>query len=149
MIGAKDLATVLAEHGLGQHAAVLLAEEVTVANVGELSDGDLKELGIPLGPRRQIMKLFSSSGAPIPHAPGGPQRSQPSPLVSARNPNTDAAPVKWSRQDSGKKFACFLRCVSLLPLSPSSPITPTALTLCAYFQSPQGLVRDGGPLHQR
>jgi hypothetical protein len=106
-----DLATVLTEHGLGQHAAALLAEEVTVANVGKLSDGDLKELGIPLGPRRQIMELFGSSGAAIPHAPGGPQRSQPSPLVSARNPNADAAvAVKWSRQDSGKKFACFLRC---------------------------------------
>ena len=41
-----DLASVMDQHGLGEYAAVLLAEKFTLATVADLTNDDMKELGI-------------------------------------------------------------------------------------------------------
>jgi len=62
-----SLASVMAANGLEQHTDALLAEELTLQTVADLTHDDMKELGIPMGPRKAIAQLFgckhhSSSG---------------------------------------------------------------------------------------
>lgn len=46
----------LKEIGLGQYAEQFANQEVVFEDLGELHEDDLKELGIPLGPRKRILK---------------------------------------------------------------------------------------------
>jgi hypothetical protein len=57
-----QLSSVLARNGLGQYADVLLKEDVSLDTIGLLTDQQLKELRIPLGPRAKLIKLFSAPG---------------------------------------------------------------------------------------
>jgi len=57
--------------GLERYAEAFEREEVSFDNLAELTDDDLKGLGLPLGPRKTILKAISGSGhaatvAPIP-----------------------------------------------------------------------------------
>jgi class 3 adenylate cyclase/predicted ATPase len=56
----SDIATWLAQRGLEKYAAVFAANEVDFAALPYLTDDDLKELGLPVGPRR---KLLAAIGA--------------------------------------------------------------------------------------
>ena len=50
-----DLATWLATLGLEKYRDAFVANEVDLAALFHLTDQDLKELGLPLGPRRKIL----------------------------------------------------------------------------------------------
>ena len=52
-----DLASVLAASGLGEYVAMLLAEKFTLENIADLTDANMKELGIPMAPRNKIAKI--------------------------------------------------------------------------------------------
>ena len=54
-----DLASVLAANGLGQFTDVLLAEQITLEDAPGLTADELKDLGIPLGPRKRLVNLFA------------------------------------------------------------------------------------------
>ena len=105
----EDLAAVLAKHGLGQHAKMLVAEEITLDNIADLTNDDLKELGLPMGARVNILKLFGAK--PLrPKAPSSSKQASPNKHSSGRSLQQagGGAVVEWAKHDSGKKFACFL-----------------------------------------
>ncbi len=49
----------LDELGLGQFAAIFAAQQIDYAVLPELTDEDLKELDIPLGPRKKLLKAIA------------------------------------------------------------------------------------------
>ncbi|MGF6483738.1 SAM domain-containing protein [Paraburkholderia sp. JPY419] len=51
-----DLTTWLAQIGLGAHAANFTSQGIDWDVLGDLSDGDLKELGLTLGDRKRLAK---------------------------------------------------------------------------------------------
>ena len=53
-----DLEAFLSELGLERYYEPLIAEEVDFESLKELSDSDLKDLGVPLGPRRKIQSVL-------------------------------------------------------------------------------------------
>eukprot|EP00937_MAST-01D_sp_MAST-1D-sp2_P008151 g8151.t1 len=53
----QQLGDFLSRFGMRQYEPVLLREHVTLANLPHLSNEDLRELGIPLGPRRSLLAL--------------------------------------------------------------------------------------------
>ena len=62
----------MAAAGLGEYVDVLLAEKFDLLSVGELTNDDLKELGVPMAPRKAILKLKfkvppEPERDPIPH----------------------------------------------------------------------------------
>ena len=64
--------------GLGQFADVFDAEQVTIANLAELTDSDLKDLGLPLGPRKTLLKAcrtldLNAAPAVVPKAEAAPE----------------------------------------------------------------------------
>ncbi|MDP6951316.1 MAG: adenylate/guanylate cyclase domain-containing protein [Alphaproteobacteria bacterium] len=64
----SDIRDWLAALELEAHAATLEAEEVDLAALRELDDADLKELGLPLGPRRKILRAIATPAEPAPAA---------------------------------------------------------------------------------
>ena len=55
----------LEELGLGRYAAVFAEQEITLDALWHLTDDDLKELGLPLGPRRPVSAASPVSGCPV------------------------------------------------------------------------------------
>ena len=51
-----DLATWLAQIGLGAHAAKFISQGIDWDVLGDLSECDLKELGLTLGDRKRLAK---------------------------------------------------------------------------------------------
>jgi class 3 adenylate cyclase/predicted ATPase len=56
-----DIAAWLENIGLGQHAELLRANDITAAVLTELTDEDLRDLGISLGHRRLLLKAIKDS----------------------------------------------------------------------------------------
>src|SRR6516165_7124835 len=50
--------------GLGQYEALFRANEIDADVLPELTDLDLKELGVPLGHRKRLLRAISGLGAP-------------------------------------------------------------------------------------
>ena len=104
-VSMASLQAILAENGLGEYADVFAAEKIdTLEDVADLSSDQLKELGLPMGPRNKIIKLFASK----PRPPDGPAPSNPSPRGRSLQTTDDDVTMNWSKRDSGKQFACFL-----------------------------------------
>jgi class 3 adenylate cyclase/tetratricopeptide (TPR) repeat protein len=47
--------------GLGKYAAAFETNEVSMGIVGELTDDDLREMGLPMGPRRTLLKAAATT----------------------------------------------------------------------------------------
>ena len=62
----RDVGEWLEGLGLGEYVDVFERERVTLDDLPELSDEELKELGLPLGPRKKILRV-----ARIPHGDRG------------------------------------------------------------------------------
>src|SRR5258705_2950292 len=52
---ADDLALWLEKLGLGKYAETLAEHEVSLRDLPHLTEDDLKDLGLPLGPRRRLL----------------------------------------------------------------------------------------------
>ncbi|MBL8894550.1 MAG: AAA family ATPase [Rhizobiales bacterium] len=80
MTGAGDIAAFLAGLGLEKYVPVFAENEVDLAALAHLSEDDLKELGLPLGPRRKIaaalrdVETAPAAAAPAAAAPEGERR---------------------------------------------------------------------------
>ena len=55
-----DVAAWLKELGLEHYERAFRESEITAAVLPELTDADLKELGLPLGPRKLLLKAIAS-----------------------------------------------------------------------------------------
>src|SRR5262249_28718488 len=56
----SDIRQWLADLGLERYGDAFEREELTPANLPELSDDELKDLGLPLGPRKTILKAINA-----------------------------------------------------------------------------------------
>lgn len=67
-----DITQWLDRHGLSKYAQVFKDNELTVELLSELDEDDLRELGLPMGPRKQILKVMRAAGSftTVPSAPG-------------------------------------------------------------------------------
>jgi|GEM_PF-6489611 len=65
-----DLATWLAQIGLGAHAAKFISQGIDWDVLGDLSECDLKELGLKLGDRKRLAKGLASLTDTHAHALG-------------------------------------------------------------------------------
>ena len=54
----NNLADWLGQHGLGQYAQTFAANHIDHATLRDLTDGDLKELGLSLGHRKRLLKAI-------------------------------------------------------------------------------------------
>jgi SAM domain (Sterile alpha motif) len=54
-----EVATWLKELGLERYEPAFRESEITAAVLPELTEADLKELGLPLGPRKLLLKAIS------------------------------------------------------------------------------------------
>jgi hypothetical protein len=55
----SDIRQWLTDLGLERYGDIFEREELTPANLPELSDDELKALGLPLGPRKTILKAIN------------------------------------------------------------------------------------------
>ena len=63
--GDVDVAAWLRDLGLERYAAAFLDAEITPEALPELTDADLRELGLPLGPRRLVLRaIYALTGPP-------------------------------------------------------------------------------------
>ena len=68
--GTDSVTRVLASVGLAKYASVLAGHEIDFEALRLLTDDDLKELGLPLGPRRKLLAALQDLGAePTPGVP--------------------------------------------------------------------------------
>jgi class 3 adenylate cyclase/tetratricopeptide (TPR) repeat protein len=83
-----DLTIWLVQIGLGGHAAKFASQGIDWDVLGDLADGDLKDLGLTLGDRKRLMKglaaLTNAHAQPLERAPERPERpSSPAAAVEA------------------------------------------------------------------
>jgi len=55
----------LRELHLERHADAFEAQEIDLETLPELSDADLKDMGLPIGPRRKVLKAIRESGSEL------------------------------------------------------------------------------------
>jgi hypothetical protein len=67
-VGVGDL---LRKPGLGQYEAVFRESEIDQEVLLELTDADLKELGVPLGHPKRLLKAISNLASPEQPTPSG------------------------------------------------------------------------------
>ena len=68
-----DVARWLEGLGLGQYGDVFVENEIDLDAARHLEDSDLKELGLPMGPRKKLVAAIAELTAP----PQGTYRRQP------------------------------------------------------------------------
>jgi hypothetical protein len=95
-----DLTAWLEAHGLGAYSEAFAANEIALGDLPLLSDADLRELGLPMGPRRRLIAAVATIGA--------------SPEVEAESTTSVNAPARsmprfrWPRPSAQKVPACAL-----------------------------------------
>ena len=104
MAASDQLGALLAANGLGAFAQTFAHHQITLQSAADLDHSLLKELGIPLGPRLIMLKLFAAD----PHRPDAPAGSHGSPRHMALVKASTGAPAADSLANSGKKYGCFL-----------------------------------------
>ena len=106
----RDLRQWLAALGLERFAEAFEREEVTLASLPALSEADLKELGLPLGPRKQILKAVEAlrGGAattpPLPSAYTPPHLAERILTSRSAPPDPDRG---WSTSMPVSRPACW------------------------------------------
>lgn len=88
----SDVAPWLAELGLEKYVAAFDEAEIAFTDLGHLTGDDLKELGLPVGPRRRIQEAIKQLvGSPDSPAPGAAIAAAASPAAKeARSTITEA-----------------------------------------------------------
>ena len=84
----SDIAAWLSNLGLAKYADAFAAHEVEVVDLPELSEDDLTEMGLPLGPRRRVLRAVReealASGADRGFDPMSPASSEASIVAERR-----------------------------------------------------------------
>jgi class 3 adenylate cyclase/tetratricopeptide (TPR) repeat protein len=50
----------LEQHGLGDHAGAFEVEQIDLSDLPDLTDNDLKALGLPMGPRKRLLRAIAA-----------------------------------------------------------------------------------------
>ena len=92
----------LEQRGLGEFAQAFESERVDLEALPELTDADLKELGLPLGPRRKLLKAIRALAGDL--APAGHATVPPDP--GAGTPGQPLSGEAERRQIRGARAEC-------------------------------------------
>ena len=84
-MASPELAGWLAAHGLAKYAELLGASEVELEDLPLLSEKDLEELGLPLGPRKRLLAA-ARLGVSARISPAGPHLEPAVASPCARSP---------------------------------------------------------------
>ena len=76
MGGPDDVAGWLDRLGLSEYAPVFADQAIDRAVLADLTDQDLKDLGIPLGHRKRLLKAITALAEPSPARPESPSRPE-------------------------------------------------------------------------
>src|SRR5690242_17438039 len=79
----REFGTWLESIGLGAHAELFARERIGFDVLPQLSEQDLKELGLPLGDRKRILRAIAELDGPSHDAS---PRHEPEPTVAVRPP---------------------------------------------------------------
>jgi predicted ATPase/class 3 adenylate cyclase len=79
-----DVACWLADHGLGHHAETFARHGVSGDILPDLTDADLKELGLNLGDRKRLLKSIAALPAAVPAQDRAEAVARTAPRVEAR-----------------------------------------------------------------
>ena len=77
----QQIADWLQKLGLGQYAQRFAENDITFSILADLTDQDLKEIGVPLGHRRQLLREAANLGKTVGTPPLAP--SVPTPPIAA------------------------------------------------------------------
>ena len=104
----EDLESWLDACGLSKYLPAFEENEVSIADLQYLTDDDLKEIGLPIGPRRRLLARISEgvppepvaaeveeAASPRPSETSGPERRQLTVLFSDW-----PAPIEWPGYDA-------------------------------------------------
>ena len=89
----SDIETWLTQLGAGEYAASFAAEKIDLEALPHLTESDLKELGLPIGPRRKVLAAIAALGG-APHPAAQPANSV---LLSEHTPRHLAEIIRTSR----------------------------------------------------
>ena len=84
----SDLSAWLGALGLERFSAIFAENEVELGDLPELSEEDLKEMGLPLGPRRRILKAIREN-----YAANSNFASEPDQAAAPVQPQTPSPPA--------------------------------------------------------
>src|SRR6201982_4211539 len=73
----QQIADWLQKLGLGQYAQRFAENDISFSVLPDLTDQDLKEIGVSLGHRRELLRAIANLGKIADAAPSGPSRPAP------------------------------------------------------------------------
>lgn len=85
-MSSPDLAAWLTAHGLGAYAETFTRNEITLQDLPLLSDADLRELGLPMGPRRRLLAAMAPGPASTKAASGAAGTEEPATTTEPARP---------------------------------------------------------------
>ena len=74
----------LARQGLGDHAGLFEAEQIEATDLPDLTDDDLKALGLPMGPRKRLLRAIASERGAEADAPAAPSVGHTPPRLAEK-----------------------------------------------------------------
>jgi SAM domain (Sterile alpha motif) len=86
--------------GLERYAQAFRDAENTTEVLPELTDGDLRELGLPLGPRKIFLRAVQDLSKPTP--PTAPEQTQADTEEAARTPDEAERRLSQMRRRNGR-----------------------------------------------
>ncbi|WP_169054306.1 adenylate/guanylate cyclase domain-containing protein [Nitratireductor sp. XY-223] len=87
----SDIEGWLAELGLDKYVSAFAEAEIEFADLAHLTDEDLKELGLPLGPRRRVNEAIKSLNAGSESPTQAPRNIEPKQRDSAATPSASSS----------------------------------------------------------
>jgi class 3 adenylate cyclase len=89
----SEIETWLEQIGASEYAARFIAEKIDIEALPHLTEGDLRELGLPIGPRRKVLAAI----AILAGEPAHPNERQSSALLTEHTPQHLAEIIRTSR----------------------------------------------------
>ena len=64
--------------GLGEYAEVFEVEQIDLEALPDITEADLKDMGLPIGPRRKLLRAVAglAEGVTEPKAPAAPREAE-------------------------------------------------------------------------
>ncbi|KXU83693.1 guanylate cyclase [Paraburkholderia monticola] len=123
-----DLSTWLTQIGLGAHAANFIAQGIDWDVIGELSEQDLRELGLQLGERKRLLKALAQLNT------SGAASCEPTAPKDATNEPRPASPIQSTPAERRQVTVMFVDLVGSTELTHHLDPEDTRRLLGGYHQ---------------
>ncbi len=141
-MSSPDLAAWLASHDLGDYAETFARNEVTLSDLPLLSDADLREIGLPMGPRRRLLAAV---------APSTPRAATDAAAAGTEQATTDPAPMAQVARRAERRQLTVMFCDLVGSTDLSEKLDPEDLreVVRAYQKTAEEVIqRFGGHIAQ-